>query len=216
MANPIYHLYQSLLHCHGVQHWWPADSAFEVMIGSVLTQNTAWINVEKAISNLKTSDMLSSDVILAASDVRLAELIRPSGYFNVKTKRLKALCAWYEDHGGFNGLDKLPTERLREMLLSVHGVGPETADDIMLYAFKRPVFVIDSYTRRLFFRMTYAEGSESYDELRLQVEKSLDYKTPDLNEFHALIVRHAKEHCKKVPDCPSCPINKSCAYHQGK
>jgi len=216
MANPIYHLYQTLLQHYGSQSWWPAESTFEVMIGAVLTQNTAWTNVEKAITNLKNNSMLSSNAILGVTDEQLAEFIRPSGYFNVKAKRLKSLCSWYQEHNGFNGLSQLNTSLLRNKLLAVHGVGPETADDILLYAFERPVFVIDSYARRLFSRTDCADSDETYNTLRILVEKALDYNLSDLNEFHALIVCHAKQHCKKHPDCQYCPVNDSCDYHQGK
>lgn len=185
------------------------------MVGALLTQNTAWVNVEKAIVNLKNSQLLSSSAILNIADKRLAELIRPSGYFNIKTKRLKALCAWYEQRGGFEGLSELSTEVLREELLTVHGVGPETADDIVLYAFKRPVFVIDAYTRRLLVRLGFANGKEDYDSLKIMIEKALDYNTQDMNEFHALIVIHAKDHCKKVPACGNCPLSKTCDFFMG-
>ena len=143
-------VYRRLLARHGPQHWWPAGTPFEVIVGAVLTQNTAWTNVERAIANLDAAGALSGEGLLALDHERLAALLRPSGYFNVKASRLRAVCAWYVARGGHARLRHWPTRRLRDALLGLHGVGPETADDILLYAFGRPVFVIDAYTRRLF------------------------------------------------------------------
>ncbi len=199
-------VYQRLLEAYGAQNWWPADSAFEVMIGAVLTQNTAWGNVEKAISNLKRSDNLALEGILALSDGALAQLIRPSGYFNIKAKRLKNLCLWIAENGGEFKLAKLGTETLRSSLLLVNGVGPETADDILLYAFARPVFVIDTYTRRLFANLRLIEGGEPYEELREIFEAGLEADVVLFNQYHALIVRHAKEKCLKTSDCRHCQV----------
>jgi len=184
----------------------PADSAFEVMIGAVLTQNTSWGNVEKAISNLKNSDNLALEGILALSDGALAQLIRPSGYFNIKAKRLKNLCLWIAENGGEFKLAKLGTETLRSSLLQINGVGPETADDILLYAFERPVFVIDTYTRRLFANLGLIEGDEPYEELREIFEAELEADVILFNQYHALIVRHAKEKCLKTSDCRHCQV----------
>lgn len=211
-GNTIYTLYQQLLNRYGRQSWWPADSKFEVMLGAILTQNTAWSNVEKAIGNLKQQGALSATHILQMPADQLADIIRPSGYFNVKSKRLKSFCQWYEEQGGFQALIQQPTDRLRSGLLSVHGIGPETADDMLLYAFERPVFVIDAYTRRLFTRTAYADGLADYDVLRDQVEKALKENVADMNEFHALIVRHAKDHCKVTPVCHTCVLNEQCLY----
>lgn len=211
-GNVIFKLYQQLLHTYGAQSWWPADSTFEVMVGAILTQNTAWTNVEKALANLKAHDLLRAQSLLQINDKKLAELIRPSGYFNVKTRRLKAFCHWYQQQGGYDGLSKLETLSLREGLLSVNGIGPETADDMLLYAFHRPVFVIDTYTRRLFARMGCADGKAHYDELRIKVEKALDNNIKDMNEFHALIVLHAKDYCKVKPACHTCMIKADCQH----
>jgi len=141
-------VYKKLLRQHGHQEWWPADSRFEVMVGAVLTQNTAWTNVERAIDNLKVADYLRAEAIVNAKHTVIAKLIKPSGYFNVKTKRLKKLCEWYVERGHYPKLRYWSTAKLRKQLIGVYGVGHETADDILLYAFNRPVFVIDAYTRR--------------------------------------------------------------------
>ncbi|MBI4006159.1 MAG: endonuclease III domain-containing protein [Gammaproteobacteria bacterium] len=199
-------IYDRLYHAYGPQHWWPADTPFEVMVGAVLTQNTAWSNVDRAITNLKEAKCLAADDIILLPDKQLAELIRPSGYFNIKAKRLKNLCRWFVKQGGFKLLSKKKTDVLRLSLLDINGVGPETADDILLYAFSRPVFVIDIYTRRLLTRLGLITGTEDYETLRGNFEKTL---TPDVqlfNEYHALIVRHAKEKCMQPDKCRHCVV----------
>ncbi len=200
-------LYKSLYKQYGKQSWWPAEAPFEVMVGAILTQNTAWSNVEKAIANLRRAGVLEPLLLDEISQPELAELIRPSGYFNIKARRLKEFCCWFVARGGLEGLSKADTLALRNDLLAVHGIGPETADDILLYAFKRPVFVIDTYTRRLFTRTGLATGEEKYDILRIMVEEALDCNVDDMNEFHGLIVKHAKEHCRVKPLCECCPVS---------
>ena len=202
--------YHSLLLSFGAQHWWPADSPFEVMVGAILTQNTAWTNVERAIANLVERDKLDATSIVRACNDHLAGWLRPSGYFNIKAARLKNFCRWYLEQGGFRALSRLPTQSLRRALLSVNGVGHETADDMLLYAFERPVFVIDAYTRRLFSRLGFVTGNENYDELRLAIEAQLDPDVALYNEYHALIVRHAKAHCRVKPHCTECVLNHLC------
>ena len=203
-------VFNALLSAHGPQHWWPGDTPFEIMVGAVLTQNTAWTNVEKAIANLVKHDKLSAAAIVAARKDHLANWLRPSGYFNVKAERLKNFCRWYVEAGGFNALSKLDTDTLRDSLLSVNGVGPETADDILLYAFDRPVFVIDAYTRRLFSRLGLIVGDEAYDDLRLACEDRLGADAGLYNEFHALIVLHAKTVCRVRPRCGDCMLRVNC------
>lgn len=206
---PLLKLYQRLYDSYGPQHWWPARTRFEVMIGAVLTQNTAWVNVEKAIANLRRVRCLTAKSMLALEPPQLAELIRPSGYFNIKAKRLRSLCQWFTDRGGLARLRRLETPALRQDLLAVYGIGPETADDILLYAFDRPVFVIDAYTRRLFARLRLASGDEPYEALRQSVEAVLDTDAALFNEYHALIVRHAKEPCTGAPrNCRHCRIER--------
>ena len=195
---------------YGPQHWWPGDTPFEVMVGAVLTQNTAWSNVEKAIANLVTRDMLDPGKIVSVRKDYLARWLKPSGYFNIKAGRLRHFCRWYLDSGGYTVLEKIPTEALRQSLLSVHGVGPETADDILLYAFRRPVFVIDAYTRRLFSRLGLIAGDEPYETLRLLIEQTLGPDVELFNEYHALIVQHAKGVCRTRPVCDRCMLNDRC------
>ncbi len=212
MARPptFLNVYKKLYATHGPQGWWPGDSAFEIMVGAVLTQNTAWTNVEKAIANLKLARALTPRKILAASRGDLATWLKPSGYFNVKTKRLRAVCHWLVEQGGVKRLAKIPTPALRTALLSVHGVGPETADDILLYAFNRPVFVIDAYTRRFFSRLGLIEGKEPYEILRERFQSALQTDTRLFNEYHALIVLHAKDTCRTQPHCGRCGFVRTC------
>lgn len=205
--NAVYHL---LYDTYGPQHWWPGETPFEVMVGAILTQNTAWTNVEKAIANLVSHNRLDAGKIVATRKDHLANWLRPSGYFNVKTERLKNFCRWYLEKGGFRALSRMDTAQLRVALLSVNGVGPETADDMLLYAFERPVFVIDAYTRRLFVRLGLFNGNESYDTMRVDIESILGPETVLFNEYHALIVRHAKEVCRVRPRCGNCVLLDCC------
>ena len=199
-------LYDRLLDAYGPQNWWPAESAFEVIVGAVLTQNTSWKNVEKAITGLKDADQLGLDHIVALPLDELAGLIKSSGFFNVKAQRLKNLCGWLQLQGGLAAVAKWETGRLRWTLLSINGIGPETADDILLYAFERPVFVIDNYTRRLLHKLGLIQGREDYETLRQMFESCLpaDYRL--YNEYHALIVRHAKEQCADDSQCRHCAV----------
>ncbi len=205
-------IYQLLYRHYGAQHWWPGETPFEVMVGAVLTQNTAWSNVEKAIANLKQAEALDPHVIARLPHARLARLLKPSGYFNIKANRLRNFCVWYLAQGGLEALSRLATPALRKRLLTVNGIGPETADDILLYAFERPVFVIDAYTRRLHGRLGRIRGDEDYETLRALFEKRLrgTEKVKLFNEFHALIVRHAKEVCRPRPRCSLCCLSGAC------
>lgn len=205
-------VYRALFKQFGPQHWWPAASPFEVMVGAVLTQNTAWSNVEKAIANLRSRNRLDAQAIVRARHDHLAGWLRPSGYFNIKATRLQNFCRWYLEAGGHAVLQRLDTHALRAALLSVNGVGRETADDMLLYAFERPVFVIDAYTRRLYARLGFCTGDEPYDELRVATETALGSGVAELNEFHALIVRHAKEHCRVRPQCAGCALRRRCRF----
>ncbi|MBT8419815.1 MAG: endonuclease [Gammaproteobacteria bacterium] len=180
------------------------------MVGAVLTQNTAWTNVEKAVTNLKDSDCLDPGKIIALPVTELAGLIRPSGYFNIKAKRLRALCVWYIEQGAHSQLSQWNTTELRSALLAVHGVGPETADDILLYAFHRPVFVIDTYTRRIFSRLGIFRDDLPYEDLRLNFEQALPTDSVLFNEYHALLVSHGKDICRKQPRCNLCCLERIC------
>jgi len=203
-------LYEQLRAHYGVQPWWPAETPFEVAVGAVLTQNAAWSNVERAIDRLKAGGLLSLDALLAAPVETLAEAIRPSGYYNIKAQRLRNLCAFLDASGGLEGLGQWALEDQRGGLLEVKGVGPETADDILLYALDRPVFVIDTYTRRLLQRYRWANGDEPYEVLRGGFESALETGVELFQQYHALIVIHAKEACRKRPLCPGCALVAGC------
>lgn len=205
-------LYGHLLARYGPQGWWPADTPFEVMVGAILTQNTAWTNVEKAMQRLKSGGLLDARHIHALPAASLADILRPTGYFNLKAVRLQAYCGWYLQAGGFEVLKYWSNRKLRATLLDVPGIGPETADDILLYAFKRPVFVIDAYTRRLLARLGLARGDEPYEALRARFEAELDRKAGLYQEYHALIVEHAKQVCRPRPRCTDCVVRRVCAY----
>ncbi len=208
-------IHDRLLAAYGPQGWWPADTPFEVIVGAVLTQNAAWQNVEYALEHLRHADALDPAVMLALEDERLGELIRPSGYFNVKARRLKAVCQYVLDSGGVEGLAAKPMTELRGELLAVKGIGRETADDIVLYAFHHPVFVIDAYTRRIFARLGVIDGREGYEELRAAFEKALGPRTEMFQEYHGLIVRHAKEACSARPACDRCCLRRRCPVGTG-
>lgn len=206
----ITEVYERLFAVNGKQRWWPGDSAFEIMVGAVLTQNTAWSNVERAIANLARARALSPEAIVRAHPRRLGKWLRPSGYFNIKARRLKVMCRWLIGQGGIRKIARFHTNDLRRTLLGVHGIGPETADDILLYAFNRPVFVIDAYTRRIFSRLGLIRGPEKYELLRQLFEKALKPDVQMFNEFHALIVIHGKNICKKKPRCQICVLASRC------
>lgn len=199
---------------YGPQHWWPGDTPFEVMVGAVLTQNTAWGNVEKAIDRLRRADALGCPAILARSETELAELIRPAGFYRVKARRLGALCAFLETAGVALAPERLatlaPLAPLRRRLLAVHGIGEETADSILLYALDLPSFVVDAYTRRVFGRLGWLTGRESYGEIRHAFMTGLPEERSLFNEYHALIVRLGKDHCRTKPRCAGCPLASLC------
>lgn len=208
-------IYDLLLDRYGPQGWWPARGRFEVAIGAVLTQGTAWTNAAKAIAALKRTRSHRPEAIrqLPASD--LADRIRPAGYHNVKAARLKALTAWWLRGGGYRGLHRLATDELRHSLLEVHGIGRETADVIVLYVFERRVFVIDAYARRLFGRIGLIDGDEGYEALRGCIEAAFSGGVAECNEYHALIVAHGKAHCRARPLCGGCCVASVCSYASG-
>ena len=202
-----------LLHsAYGPQNWWPGDTPFEVIVGAVLTQNTAWQNVAQAIGNLKREGLLEAGALLRAEPDRVKDLITPAGYYNVKYDRLMNLLRFLEVRGpDLDRFRHLPLDELRAGLLEVKGVGPETADSILLYALQRPVFVVDAYTRRLFSRLGHHWMEEaSYDEVQRFFMEALPRDTSLYNEFHALIVVHNKDTCKKKPLCEGCCLWSFC------
>lgn len=206
--NGLMEIFETLLCAYGKRQWWPAQTPFEMMVGAILTQNTAWTNVEKAIANF--GERLSPEYILSVSEEELASIIRPSGYYNQKAVKLKALAQWYAKYSFcIENARALEGNALREELLAVKGVGGETADSILTYALNKPFFVIDTYTKRIFHRLGY-DIPGAYEEIRLQIEQSLPRDLYLYNEFHALIVEHAKRYCKKKPVCEGCPLETIC------
>lgn len=203
-------MYTALSKQFGPQHWWPARTRFEIMVGAILTQNTAWTNVEKAIANLRREKALTPRALHAAPTAALAQWIRPAGYYNVKARRLHSYTGWLMSAygGSLNRMFKTPTAKLREELLSVNGVGKETADSILLYAGKRPIFVVDAYTRRSLKHLGWIRGDEEYDEIAALFMDHLPADEELFNEFHALIVQLGKWYCRpKKPRCEECPLH---------
>lgn len=196
---PVREIYKKLLKHFGPQNWWPADTEFEVIVGAILTQNTNWKNVEKAIANLKREKLLSAKKILEVRSLKLERLLKPSGYFRQKARRLKGFIKEY--HG--------KSRMSREELLKIKGIGPETADSILLYAFDKPTFVVDAYTRRIGQRLDLFK-SDDYHEIKDFFEKNLPRDLEMYKEYHALLVELAKNYCKIKPLCKKCPINKLC------
>ncbi len=205
-------IYKRLFKTFGPRGWWPGQSPFEVMVGAVLTQNTAWTNVEKAIRNLKREKILTPARLNKIRIAKLARLIRPAGYFNVKAKRLKSLVGFlFKEYKG--DLSRMREERigtLRPKLLGVHGIGPETCDSILLYALEKPVFVIDAYTKRIFSRCGVAKEDIPYEELQSLFMEDLPKSVRLYNEYHALIVQLGKDICRKDPKCGLCRIREFC------
>lgn len=204
--------YNALLKYYGRQPWWPAEEVFEVMVGAILTQNTSWRNVEKAILCMKQHAVCEAQALLGIDQHKLAGIIRASGYFNQKAQCLIRFSKWYQLQGGYVNLEQMQTDALRKALLSLNGIGHETADVILLYAFNRPRFVIDAYTRRLFSRLGLAPERDSYSVWQSLFEQVLPSDVDLYQQYHALIVTHAKQHCRKKPLCEQCPVTMSCEF----
>lgn len=231
--------YLALVRRWGAQNWWPAQSRFEVIVGAYLTQNTAWTNVEKAMANLRRARVLSVKGLREIGIEELEQLVRPSGYFRQKAQKIKTFIQFLDTHYG-GSLDRMfaqPTEKLRSELLALNGVGPETADSILLYAGNHPIFVVDAYTRRIFERHGIIGPKAKYDEIRLLIERAISGAEPKIlkvlepgseprhpvsrmsamqrsqlaqhyNEFHALIVKTGNELCRSAPQCERCPLQR--------
>lgn len=206
LGQHLIEIYRLLLNRYGSQHWWPADSPFEVIVGAILTQSTSWVNVEKAISNLKQAGALNPSTLRGLPVGTLAELIRPSGYYNAKAAKLKSFVEFLgEIHkDSLESLFSLDMSQLRSELLDIHGIGPETADSIILYAARRPVFVIDAYTVRILNRLGIGPARNDYPAFQALFMENLPADEAMFNEYHALLVRHGKEVCRKAPLCDQC------------
>ena len=202
-------IYETLMNHYGDLGWWPADTPFEVMVGAILTQNTAWTNVEKAI--VRFDGELTPARIQGLSHEELEKIIRPAGFYRQKADYLKNLTTWFARYAWDTEKAKdISTEELRRELLAVRGIGNETADSILLYAFHRAIFVVDAYTKRLFARIPVDAGKK-YMEIKRYCEHHLPEDAALYNHFHALIVENAKTHCRKIPRCTACPLEEMCA-----
>lgn len=198
---------------YGPQRWWPAESTFEVIVGAILTQGVSWTGVEKALDNLKPAGVFSLEGLRSTPDEELAQLVRPCLYYNVKARKLKAFAEhlWFRHNGNLETFLAQESSALRAELLSIYGIGEETADDILLYAAEKPFFVIDAYTRRILKRLGMAPAQETYRAYQGLLHRELPRDAQMFNEYHALLDRHAKESCRKRPECPSCCLLDICS-----
>lgn len=214
MATTMMEVYQRLCQGYHVDNWWPAQSPFEVAVGAFLTQNTNWNNVEKALANLKNAGALDLRVLAQMPLAQLEQLIRPSGFFRQKAQRLQHFCCYVQEHysGILENLLSGDLNEIRSELLALAGIGPETADSILLYAGGRPSFVVDNYTRRFLSRMGVLTGAESYTDIRTLFMAEVEKDVPLYQHYHALIVTHCKERCRKKPLCSACIFKDICDY----
>ncbi len=203
-------LYRVLLSAYGELDWWPADGPFEVMLGAVLTQRTSWANVERALDNLRGGGIDAPGALLGLDRSALEALVRPSGTYRQKAARLVDLCMAVQATGGLDAFLSTPGGELRYRLLAIRGIGPETADSIALYAAGVPAFVVDAYTRRLLLRLGVGVADAPYDEVAAWFTRSLPRDVDLYRNCHAVIVEHCKRRCRKVPDCPGCPLGSGC------
>ena len=214
MREKLLELYDCLYAEYGPQNWWPAETPFEVIIGAILVQSAAWGNVVQAINNLKAADLLTPDRLVEVPQDELEVLIRPSGYYRVKAKKIRAFLEHLRENHD-NRLESLFAKNrpmLREELLSIYGIGEETADSILLYAAEKPIFVVDVYTYRLFTRLGWIDGKYHYGRLQNLFMEYLPHDTQLFNEYHALIVSHGCRTCRKTPRCDTCVLLQSCSY----
>ena len=213
LGERLTEVYRLLFDRYGLQHWWPADTPFEVIIGAILTQSAAWVNVEKAIDNLKRAGVLTPAALRGLAPQQLAGLIYPSGYYNAKAAKIKSFVQRLGDahRDSLEMLFSLDIPGLRRELLSIHGIGPETADSIILYAAGKPVFVIDAYTRRILSRLGISPSCDDYASFQALFMDNMPADEKLYNEYHALFVRHGKEVCRKSPLCEQCCLNDICA-----
>jgi endonuclease-3 related protein len=212
LGQALTDIYRRLLDRFGPQHWWPAEEPFEVIVGAILTQSAAWGNVEKAMANLKKAEALSSAKLRRLQLPKLAKMVHPCGYYNAKALKLKSFAFWLGNHynDDLDSLFAVDTDDLRQQLLSVHGIGRETADSILLYAAGKPVFVIDAYTRRILSRIGLVPAKDSYGGYQAFFMEHLPPDAAMFNEYHALLVRLGKDFCRRRPLCPQCCLNDIC------
>jgi endonuclease III related protein len=208
ISQRLLRIFEALLMSFGKRYWWPGESQLEIALGAILTQNTAWSNVEKAIQNLRNKSLLDVKKLYEIDTAYLGEIIKPSGFFNIKSKRLKNFVKLlYEEYSeNINNLEKMENKALRKLLLSIDGIGFETADSIMLYALNKPIFVVDAYTKRFLKNHKIYSNSLDYHEIQNFFMDNLPHDIYLFNEFHALIVYLCQHYCKKMPNCTRCPL----------
>ncbi len=208
MKTTTQKVFDQLLDSFGPQHWWPGNSPLEVMVGAVLVQSTNWKNVEQALENLHASDAMDAARILALDEQELQQLLRPAGYYRRKTRRLRSLMQFFVEHyaGSIELMRRAKHFELRKQLLAVHGIGPETADAILLYALDKPAMVVDTYTHRVFARHGWVDFDADYHQLQAHLVSELPEDVSTYNELHALLVQVGKSYCRKVPRCEACPL----------
>lgn len=218
VSQILAYIYQSLLSRYGEQYWWPAETPFEVMVGAILTQSCAWRNAEKAIANLKNASLLLASSLRRIPTEELAFLIRPCGFYNSKALKLKSLAQWLESYcdDDLGKLSDVDTTHLRDELLSIQGIGEETADSILLYGVGKPVFVVDAYTRRILSRIGLSPEDGSYVSTQALFMDNLPQSAALFNEYHALLVCLGKDVCRKEPLCQKCPLTALCRYGKEK
>jgi endonuclease-3 related protein len=216
VSQALLKIYRRLFVHYGPQHWWPAEEPFEIVVGAILTQSVAWSNVEKAITGLRSAGALSPEVLRRLPIDSLARLVYPSGHYNAKALKLKSFAHWLEENfnDDLNSLFDTETGELRQQLLSVHGIGPETADSIMLYAASKPVFVIDAYTKRIISRLGLTTDGSNYRAWQAFFMDNLPANNRLFNEYHALLVCLGKDVCRRQPACHNCCLNNFCLYRQ--
>jgi endonuclease-3 related protein len=215
LGQALIDIYRRLLDRFGPQHWWPAEEPFEVIVGAILTQSAAWGNVEKAMANLKRAEALPPKKLRQLSLPKLAKMVHPCGYYNAKALKLKSFAFWLGNHynDDLDSLFAVNTDDLRQQLLSVHGIGQETADSILLYAAGKPVFVIDAYTRRILSRIGLVPEKDSYGGYQAFFMKHLPADVAMFNEYHALLVRLGKDFCRRRPLCSQCCLSDMCKFY---
>ncbi|MDE1860173.1 MAG: endonuclease III domain-containing protein [Candidatus Micrarchaeota archaeon] len=214
---PMLGLYEELRKNFGYRHWWPGETEDEITIGAILTQQVSWTNVEKAIKNLKENDMLSLAAIADANLPELERLVRPTGFFRQKARRLRNFAQYVaRTHGSLGIMFRKDSAGLRKELLDIDGVGPETADSIMLYAAGKRIFVIDAYTRRIMSRMYGTPDDMGYDELQEYISSRIPGSTKLYNDFHAQFVELGKNYCRTKPLCDMCPVKRHCSYYKAQ
>jgi len=210
-SRELIEIYDLLYDRYGPQYWWPGETRDEIIIGAILTQNTNWKNVEKAIENLKSQSLITLENLLRANVKEISQCIRPSGYYNQKAIRLQEIAKFFH-RNSLKSFGAHSTAKMRNELLALKGIGPETADSILLYAFEKTIFVIDAYTKRIFHRLGFFTEGISYKEAQTFFMQNLEKNIKLFNEFHALLVRHAKEYCQKFPHCAKCVLLKKCKF----